>query len=122
VWDREVFLESGSPDTYERGDTFMDNGFKDLDFYLAPAGQGIDQAIAASTSTDWNLEHIFHSVPANGNYELWASLAGGEFTTVDYAKRGGQEQTREAKEVITTATGTSMRLTTAYGIPLSAHQ
>jgi hypothetical protein len=73
VWDRDVFLNSPFTE-YQRGDEFIDAGFANLNLYLVPAGQGIDQAVASSTSTAWTLEHIFHSVPAAGNYELWVTV------------------------------------------------
>lgn len=69
VWDREVFLNSPFLE-YQRGDEFMDFGFANLDLFLVPAGGGIAEAVASSTSTEWNLEHIFASVETPGNYEL----------------------------------------------------
>ena len=44
----------------------------------------MEQAVAKSTSTEWNLEHIFASVPATGDYELWVTLNGMDFVDVDY--------------------------------------
>ena len=82
VWDREVFLNSPFLE-YQRGDEFIDFGFANLDLYLVPAGQGIEQAVASSTSTAWNLEHIFAQVPAAGNYELQVWI--GELNQVFYA-------------------------------------
>ena len=72
VWDRDVFLNSPFT-TYERGDEFVDFGFANLDLYLVPAGQGIGQAVASSTSTAWNIEHIFAKVETAGAYELWVT-------------------------------------------------
>jgi subtilisin family serine protease len=83
VWDRELALNSPFLD-YQRGDGFIDFDFANLDLFLVPAGQGIEQAVASSTSTAWNLEHIFAPVPRAGNYELWVSLIGGP-STVNYA-------------------------------------
>jgi hypothetical protein len=82
VWDREVFLDSPFLD-YSRGDQFIDSGFANLDLYLVPAGQGIEQAVASSISTAWNLEHIFEKVQDAGNYELqvWTS----ELNPIPYA-------------------------------------
>ncbi|MEX0613151.1 MAG: hypothetical protein WD229_13610, partial [Pirellulales bacterium] len=82
VWDREVFLNSGELD-YTPGDGFTDLGFANLDLYLVPAGLDISQAVAASTSTAQNVEHIFASVPFGGNYEVAVTI--GEFTEVPYA-------------------------------------
>ncbi len=72
VWDREIFLNSPFLE-YQRGDEFIDFGFANLDLYLVPAGLGIGQAVASSTSTAWNLEHIFASVEDAGNYEIWVT-------------------------------------------------
>jgi hypothetical protein len=82
VWDREVFLNSPFPD-YQPGDEFIDFGFANLDLYLVPAGLGIEQAVASSTSTAENVEHIFAKVTDGGNYELqvWTS----ELNQVFYA-------------------------------------
>ncbi|MEX2309519.1 MAG: S8 family serine peptidase [Pirellulales bacterium] len=84
VWDRELFLNSGELE-YQRGDDFADLGFENLDLHLVPAGMGIDQAVESSTSTAWNLEHIFASVPMDGPYEIWVTLSAGDFIHVDYA-------------------------------------
>lgn len=85
VWDREVELNSPNLD-YERGDTFIDFGFEDLDLYLVPAGLGIPQAVASSTSTAWNLEHFFAKVEDEGSYEIWVQLNAPDIIfPVDYA-------------------------------------
>jgi len=84
VWDREVFLNSPFLD-YSRGDTFTDDGFENLDLYLVPFGLGVEFAVASSTSTAWNLEHFFASVPSDGNYQIWVDLNGSDFTLVNYA-------------------------------------
>jgi hypothetical protein len=82
VWDRIVDL-GGPFDTYERGDTFIDSHFGDLNLYLMPEGEtDVSHAIQASTSTEWNLEHIFAKVPLTGNYQLWVNVSG---TNVPYA-------------------------------------
>ncbi|HVT28177.1 MAG TPA: hypothetical protein VHE81_09185 [Lacipirellulaceae bacterium] len=82
VWDRDVFLNSPF-DFYQPGDEFLDFGFANLDLYLVPAGQGIEQAVASSTSAAWNLEHIFAKVPDAGPYELWVTTT--EINPVYYA-------------------------------------
>jgi hypothetical protein len=48
-----------------------------------PAGGGIGQAVAASTSTAQNVEHIFAKVETGGNYELQVWI--GELNEVSYA-------------------------------------
>ncbi len=82
VWDREVALNSPSPE-YEPGDNFIDFGFANFDLYLVPAGLGREQAVASSTSTAQNVEHIFAQVPAAGDYELQVWI--GELNQVFYA-------------------------------------
>lgn len=72
VWDRLVVLDSPFTE-YERGNEFINFGFPDLNLYLVPAGLGIDEAVASSTSIAWNLEHIFESVQDAGDYELWVT-------------------------------------------------
>lgn len=84
VWDREVLLNSPFPD-YQRGDTFADTFFEDLNLYLVRAGEEPEQAIKASISTEWNLEHIFAPVPADGDYEILVDLTGEGFVSVNYA-------------------------------------
>jgi hypothetical protein len=81
VWDREVVLNSPELE-YQRGDEFIDFGFANFDLYLVPAGQGIGQAVASSTSSAWNLEHIFAKVEEAGNYELqvWGEV--GQFYAI----------------------------------------
>jgi hypothetical protein len=83
VWDRDIFLDSHLIDLYRRGDEFIDFGFANLDLYLVPVGQGIEQAVAKSTSTAWNLEHIFAKVEEPGDYQLqvWT----GELNQIFYA-------------------------------------
>jgi hypothetical protein len=84
VWDREVLLNSFSTE-YQRGDTFQDIFFEDLNLYLVPAGGAIGTAIKASTSTEWNLEHIFASVNAQGQYDIVVHSPGFGFINVPYA-------------------------------------
>jgi hypothetical protein len=83
VWDRDVLLNSPTfEEGYMRGDDFIDFGFANLDLFLVRAGQGIDQAVAASTSSAWNVEHIFAQVDEPGNYELQVWI--GELNSIDY--------------------------------------
>jgi hypothetical protein len=72
VWDRIVDLNSPFLE-YQRGDTFTSNFFDDLELHLVRAGDPIEQAVASSTSFEWNLEHIFAPVPSAGNYSLVVS-------------------------------------------------
>lgn len=82
-WDRELVLNSPFFDRYSQGDEFIDFGFANFNLFLVPAGGGIAQAVASSTSTEWNLEHIFAQVTEAGNYELQVWI--GELNEVEYA-------------------------------------
>ena len=84
VWDRDVQLDSGA-DEYQRGDTFTDFGFEDLNLYLVPAGMDRSHAVAKSISTAFNLEHIFAPVPSDGDYTLLVALDEFEGGPVNYA-------------------------------------
>jgi hypothetical protein len=74
-------------DEYNPGDQFFDFGFNNLDLHLLPAGAtNKNQAIAASTSSADNLEHIFASIPTPGNYEIRVELNDQTlFASADYA-------------------------------------
>jgi hypothetical protein len=77
AWDRELALDTQNPpfEEYKPGDQFFDNRFYNLDLHILPAGSTDEgQAISSSTSTVDNLEHIFASIPATGNYEIWVQL------------------------------------------------
>ena len=69
--------------SHRQHDEFADFGFANLNLHLVPAGQGIQQAVASSTSTAWNVEHIFAEVPMPGNYDLLVTLS--EMNAVPYA-------------------------------------
>jgi len=84
VWDRELVLNSPFPE-YERGDEFIDFGFENLDLHLVHNNHGVETVVASSTSTAWNLEHIFASAPVDGDYFLRVDLTGFNFVQVPYA-------------------------------------
>jgi hypothetical protein len=74
AWDRLVTKFGGSDNTYDptnffTGQTVLD----DLDVFILPVGWNesdpIGQAVAKSTTSDDNVEHIFKEIPA-GDYEL----------------------------------------------------
>jgi hypothetical protein len=78
AWDRVVQLNTTTAplNQYKTGDTFTDQGFANLDIHVLPAGStSISQAIASSTSTSQNVEHIFTRIPATGSYVIWIELA-----------------------------------------------
>jgi hypothetical protein len=66
VWDRQVFLDSGSLD-YVPGNQFIDFGFGDLDLTLRSSGGTV---IKTSNGISSNVEHIFAQVPSAGTYTL----------------------------------------------------
>jgi hypothetical protein len=77
AWDRILALDEPAPpfEEYNPDDAFFDFGFSNLDLHLLPAGAtNKNQAIASSTSTAENLEHIFASITTPGNYEIWVEL------------------------------------------------
>lgn len=93
VWDRIVDLndwgndgKSGTGDTgennflFDLGESFTSQPLMDLDLYLMHKGEtDLANAITASVSSLYNLEHLFFKLPETGDYELWIreSRAGG---------------------------------------------
>jgi hypothetical protein len=74
VWDRQVDLDAdtGTTGEFDSGDTFMNVGFNNLDIELRPKdSDGLDPPIAASRSTNMNVEHLFFQIPSTGMYEFW---------------------------------------------------
>lgn len=85
VWERLLVVNSPEQ-TYEPRLGFIDFGFKNLDLYLLPAGStDISQAVNSSTSTAWNLEHIFFEIPATNSYEIWVVQNEFENNPIQYA-------------------------------------
>jgi hypothetical protein len=74
-------------DAYVAGDSFIDFGFENLELYLMRAGEtDTALAVASSTSSVENLEHIFAEVPTTQSYEIWVKLIGTELISeVPYA-------------------------------------
>lgn len=69
AWDRKWF-KTGDDDSYSEFDQFANPSLMDLDVYLLDAeSDDIFNPIAASTTTDDNLEHIFFNV-GPGNYKI----------------------------------------------------
>jgi len=84
AWDRVVnfLVDEGFQHVYDDPDDefepysdflpHADDVINDLDLYLLPAGSDdLDDAIAASISSDSTIDHIFFEVPTTGNYEFW---------------------------------------------------
>ncbi len=76
AWDRRnISTESCGSTTYCEGDQFffqtVEDSLNNLDLYLLPANQTeLTPPIAASTTTEDNVEHIFFNMPASGAYKL----------------------------------------------------
>jgi hypothetical protein len=74
AWDRHWVLdelEQPVDGEYAPGDQFINDFLEDLNLYLMRAGDtNVNQAIASSTSTVQNVEHIFAQIPTTGNYEF----------------------------------------------------
>lgn len=97
AWDRVVLFndENATPGEYDIGDTFdpwtvplppADDVINDLDLYLLPAGStSMDDAIAASISSDSTIDHVFFQIPTTGNYEFWVHQFDSEFGAQPYA-------------------------------------
>lgn len=92
AWDRLVNLNDGmggSSGLFDRGESFTESGFADLDLYLIPVGaNALAASVARSTSTLYTVEHIFHQITAQdgaGMYEIWVRHAAGNVAPQDYA-------------------------------------
>lgn len=83
AWDRQLELvdnpaaPGARADLWDDGETFdvqgfADAGFNDLDILLYNAGDdSFGSPVAASRSTESNLEHLFFEIPTAGEYEFW---------------------------------------------------
>jgi hypothetical protein len=92
AWDRVVMFanDADMDGEYDMGDTFQestatfptpdsDEFINDLALWLLPKGSfSITQAIAASTSPEGTLEHIFFQIPTTAEYEFWALQGDGD--------------------------------------------
>lgn len=90
AWDRDVFLndEVNANGAFDAGETFLDGAEPiDLNLYLVPAGSmSIDNAVAASSSSDASVEHIFFQIDSPGQYEIWVDQqSGSDFSSQGYA-------------------------------------
>ncbi len=80
AWDR-VNEHSGG-DTYQEGDQFfnrtLEQSLSNLDLFLMPAASNnLLEAIRASTSTVFSVEHIFFNIPSSGQYKLVVNQSSG---------------------------------------------
>jgi hypothetical protein len=67
-WDRLVELDDKDKNQqYDIGETFIDKGLNNLDVYLV---RNNELVVCDSVSEVDSVEHIFCSVPANGNYKI----------------------------------------------------
>lgn len=74
AWDREVSLDVDldGDGAYDPGDSFAEDGLTNLDLFLLPKGASdVDERIWSSSSTEFNVEHVFFEIPETGEYELW---------------------------------------------------
>jgi subtilisin family serine protease len=68
IWDRWVELnDKNNNQEYDIGETFIDKGLNNLDVYLV---RNNELVVCDSVSEVDSVEHIFCSVPANGNYKI----------------------------------------------------
>jgi len=74
AWDRKSFHTGASDSTYNDGDLFVTDGMEEsnnLEVYLLPSfSNNLTDAIAASTSDNDNVEHIFAFVTVPGSYKI----------------------------------------------------
>ncbi|MCI0642854.1 MAG: S8 family serine peptidase [Gemmataceae bacterium] len=101
TWNRGVALDdnlswwwnhvlSGRIGLYDAGDYFAEDFIatppKNLDLYLLPKGaQNINQAVWSSRSTQYNVEHIFHTIQQAGEYEFWVRKTDGQNFAENFA-------------------------------------
>jgi hypothetical protein len=71
-WDRLVELKDKNRNKqFDVGESFRDRGLNNLDIYLMPANEtDTAKSICSSTSKDDSSEHIFCSVPKEGQYKI----------------------------------------------------
>lgn len=72
AWERQVVLQDRNDNgRYDAGESFSDRGLNNLDLYLMPADEeDLSKSIWSSVSTVDSTEHIFHEIPATGQYKL----------------------------------------------------
>ncbi|MGD1913850.1 MAG: S8 family serine peptidase [Rivularia sp. (in: cyanobacteria)] len=73
AWDRLVELgDNNKNGKYDKGEIFRDRGLNNLDLYLVKADTktSSNRSNCASVSRVDSVEHIFCSVPDNGNYKI----------------------------------------------------
>lgn len=72
AWDRLVELnDTNQNQLYEPGETFSDRGLNNLDIYLMPIDSNdTAKSVCASVSEVDSVEHIFCSVPEEGQYKI----------------------------------------------------
>lgn len=77
AWDRVVLLnDTNANDIYDSGETFTLSGMTNMDLYLMPKDAlDLVEAVAASTTRLYNVEHIFWQIPEKGEYEIWVHQA-----------------------------------------------
>ncbi|MEM7773298.1 MAG: S8 family serine peptidase, partial [Cyanobacteria bacterium P01_A01_bin.37] len=71
-WARKVTLnDTNENDQYDLGETFTDEGMNNLDLYLMPidADRTRDSVWSSVSDVD-SVEHIFHRIPATGQYKI----------------------------------------------------
>ncbi|MGB3491097.1 MAG: hypothetical protein WBA57_00095, partial [Elainellaceae cyanobacterium] len=63
--------DSNNNDIYDLGETFTDEGLNNLSLYLMPAdSDDINDNLWSSISAVDSVEHIFHQIPATGQYKI----------------------------------------------------
>ncbi|MCI0640573.1 MAG: carboxypeptidase regulatory-like domain-containing protein [Gemmataceae bacterium] len=76
-WNRVVHLPGDSNGLYDPGEQFAGESPRNFDLYVLPRGAtSITQAVWRSTSTQYNVEHVFAGVLAGGEYEFWVRRSG----------------------------------------------
>ena len=72
AWDRAVTLQDANGnEQYDVGEAFTDGGLNNLDIYLMRAEDSdTKKSIWSSVSQVDSVEHIFHPVPAAGQYKI----------------------------------------------------
>ncbi|MGL4512998.1 MAG: hypothetical protein ACRCT8_07880 [Lacipirellulaceae bacterium] len=88
VWDR-VVTKTGSTMRFDQGDQFfpyadVTDVISNLDLYVLPANSNdIVDAVASSTTTEDNVEHIFFKAQAGGQYKIVVLHNGAPFASSD---------------------------------------
>jgi hypothetical protein len=89
AWDKVINKDNnggGNAVTYAMGNNFTDPGqTADLDLYLMPKGAtALSQAVWASISTLYTVEHLFFQIQNAGDYEFWVRQAAGTTNATSY--------------------------------------